>query len=95
MPLCLVPPAVFLNWAKLFKYLGKAWDTLCTLTFVTFVIVFFVSKLVFLPIIVIPSGFWEAMQVEPSIPGFGAMNAALVVLQCLHVFWFVLILVCL
>ena len=38
-----------------------------------------------------PPSYWEAMQVEPTIPGFTPMNVALVILQCLHVFWFVLI----
>jgi hypothetical protein len=28
---------------------------------------------------------------NPLVPGFSAMNAALLVLQCLHVFWFTLI----
>ena len=31
------------------------------------------------------------MQIEPSVPGFAPMNGALLVLQCLHVFWFTLI----
>jgi hypothetical protein len=37
-------------------------------------------------------GYWEAMQIDPSVPGFTAMNIALVVLQALHVFWFGLVL---
>ena len=83
---------VFLNWAKVGKYLGPAYDTPTTLLFATFAIVFFATRLVFLPLTVIPSGYWEAMQLEPPVPGFGAMNVSLVVLQCLHVFWFGLIL---
>eukprot|EP01047_Picozoa_sp_COSAG01_P072388 COSAG01_NODE_11498_length_1921_cov_4.789243_2_plen_309_part_00 len=54
---------VFLNWAKVFKYCGSACDVLCTICFVSFVIVFFLTRLVFLPLVVIPSGYWEAMQV--------------------------------
>ena len=81
-----------MNWAKVGKYLGPAYDTPTTLLFATFALVFFATRLVFLPLTVIPSGYWEAMQLEPPVPGFGAMNVSLVVLQCLHVFWFGLIL---
>jgi len=84
---------IFMNWAKVFKYMGPAWDNLCTSCFVTFAVVFFFSRLVFLPLTVIPSGYWEAMQIPGGgVPGFTAMNVALVVLQLLHVFWFYLIL---
>lgn len=47
---------------------------------------------VLLPLAIIPSGYWEAMQIEPTVPGFLPMNVALVILQCLHVFWFWLVL---
>lgn len=30
-------------------------------------------------------GYWEAMQIDPSVPGFTAMNIALLMLQGLHV----------
>jgi|EP01047_Picozoa_sp_COSAG01_P072389 hypothetical protein len=39
-----------------------------------------------------PSQPLPLLQIEPSVPGFLPMNIALVTLQCLHVFWFVLIL---
>ena len=90
---------IWLNWAKVFQYVGNnegIFDALSTSFFVVFVIVFFATRLVFLPITVIPSGYWESLQLKPvfggrTLPGWGAMNASLVVLQCLHVFWFGLI----
>jgi hypothetical protein len=82
---------VVLNAAKTFKYLGPAWDMTTNVLFVCFSMVFVGTRMVFLPITVIPSGYWELMQVEPSVPAFTAMNAALIVLQFLHVFWFVLL----
>jgi len=89
---------VFMNWAKVFKYMGPAWDTPCTVSFITFAVLFFLTRLVFLPLTVIPSGYWEAMQLGYDsagvhiVPGFSAMNVALVILQLLHVFWFYLVL---
>ena len=41
--------------------LGPAWDSLCTFFFVSFAVVFFLTRLVFLPLTVIPSGYWEAV----------------------------------
>lgn len=82
---------VFLNWAKTLKYMGPKYDIPTNILFVVFVVVFILTRLIFLPLTVIPSGYWEAMQVVPRIFGFTPMNCALVILQCLHVFWFVLI----
>ena len=67
------------------RYLGHDYDTPCTILFTTFAVVFFLTRLVFLPITVIPSGYWEAMQIDPPVPGFTVMNVALVMLQALHV----------
>jgi len=88
---------IWLNWAKSFKYLGKRFKSATDLLFVVFVLVFVATRLVFLPLTVIPSGYYEAMQVGPimggHIPGFTPMNCALVVLQLLHCFWFYMIIV--
>lgn len=85
---------VLLNLAKSISYAGGWWEEVpSTAVFVLFVIDFFFARLVFLPFTVIPSGYWEAMQI-PGMQQFAPhfqMNVALVVLQCLHVFWFVLI----
>jgi len=82
---------IWLNCAKSFKYLGPKWDSMTTLFFAVFTVIFLATRLVFLPLTVIPSGYWEAMQVEPQIPGLIPMNIALCILQALHVFWFFLI----
>jgi len=82
---------IWLNWAKAFKYLK--YEMLTNAFFLLFVLIFIATRLLFLPLTVIPSGYYEAMQVEPPIPGFGPMNGALVVLQCLHIFWFYLIVI--
>ena len=85
---------IWLNFAKVFQYLGDTglMDLLSTLFFVIFILVFFATRLVFLPLTVIPSGYWEALQLKPAAtPGWGAMNASLIILQGLHVFWFYLI----
>jgi len=85
---------VLINAAKTFKYLGEAWDMTTNALFVIFSFVFVFTRLMFLPMTVIPSGYWELLQMEPmngNVPCFIPMNVALVVLQCLHVFWFVLL----
>jgi len=82
---------IWLNLAKTLKYLGPAWTNASNGFFVFFVLIFMATRMCFLPLTVIPSGYWEAMQVEPAIPGFTALNSALVILQFLHFFWFSLI----
>jgi len=85
---------VLINAAKTFKYLGEAWDMTTNALFVIFSFVFVFTRLMFLPMTVIPSGYWELLQMESmngNVPCFIPMNVALVVLQCLHVFWFVLL----
>jgi len=82
---------IWLNCAKTVKYLGDKWDSTTTFLFAFFSVVFVLTRLIFLPLTVIPSGYWEAMQIDPPVPGFLPMNVALVILQCLHIFWFYLI----
>ena len=79
---------IWLNLAKTFNYLGPKWYLTSTLLFVCFVLVLTVTRLMLLPLTVIPTGCWEAMQVELAIPGLLPMNNAFVTSQCLHCFWF-------
>ena len=47
---------VWLNLAKCLKYLGPQYDGITTAMFVFFVLVFLLTRLIFLPLTVIPSG---------------------------------------
>lgn len=71
---------------KCFRYLD--WEPVTTIGFGAFAIVFFLTRLVFLPMYVIPSGYFESADLDLAIPGHFLMNVSLVALQCLHVVWF-------
>ena len=85
---------VLLNLAKTISYAGEWWDAFpATLVFMLFVVDFAFARLIVLPFTIIPSGYYEAMQI-PQLTDFAPhtwMCGALCVLQCLHCFWFTLI----
>jgi len=82
---------VLLNLAKLLGYCSPWWaDGPSTTVFVLFIVDFFIARLVFLPFTIIPSGYWEGSQIPHMVETIphNAMCGMLCVLQCLHIFWF-------
>lgn len=88
---------VFLESAKIFNYTSKAkgheWTKhLCDILFVCFAVTFFATRLVMYPRFIIYSVLFEAPDVFGiEWIGFWVFAGLLVVLQCLHIFWFYLI----
>lgn len=88
---------IFMEAAKCFNYTSKAkgreWaSTVCDTLFGIFTIVFFISRLVIYPRYMVYSLAVEApAHFGGSWPGHVIYAALLIVLQCLHIFWFVLI----
>ncbi|CAL8298164.1 unnamed protein product [Lota lota] len=76
--------------AKIFNYAG--WRRTCNLFFTTFAAVFIVTRLVILPFWIIHTTWVYPLTLYPPFFGFYFFNGLLVVLQCLHVFWAILIL---
>ena len=91
---------IFLESAKCFNYVsknsktavGKACGSCCDVLFGLFAIVFFVTRLVLYPRYMVYSLVYEAPQVLGGAwVGYYVFAVLLVILQCLHVFWFYLI----
>lgn len=87
------------NWADIFLYLAKVvvyvthgkgkWKEIL---FTLFAINFFISRLYFFPLVVLPSAYWDSTTYTPLILYWFTCNLLLWCLQALHVFWFFLIL---
>jgi ceramide synthetase len=87
---------VFLEAAKVFNYTSKAkghkWaSTFCDTLFVLFAVSFFVLRLIVYPRYLVYSLVVEAPEIMGMWPCYWVFATLLVVLQCLHVFWFYLI----
>ncbi|CAL8395986.1 unnamed protein product [Boreogadus saida] len=80
----------FLESAKMFNYAG--WRKTCDILFVLFSVVFLVTRLVIFPGRMIYSTMVESLDYFDPFPGYFFLNALLLVLQALHVFWAYLIL---
>ncbi|CAL8396934.1 ceramide synthase 2 [Gadus morhua] len=76
--------------AKIFNYAG--WRRTCNFFFTMFAAVFIVTRLVILPFWIIHTTWVYPLTLYPAFPGFYFFNGLLIVLQCLHVFWAILIL---
>ncbi|KAJ3609741.1 hypothetical protein NHX12_024252 [Muraenolepis orangiensis] len=76
--------------AKIFNYAG--WRRTCNFFFTLFAAVFIVTRLVILPFWIIHTTWVYPLTLYAPFPGFYFFNGLLVVLQCLHVFWAILIL---
>lgn len=89
---------IFLESAKVFNYISKArgreWAKhVCDIMFALFAITFFVTRLVFFPRYVI----YDVLYVSPITFnndwfGYWTFAALLIILECLHIFWFYLVL---
>lgn len=75
--------------AKMFNYAG--WKRTCNCIFTIFAAVFIISRLVILPFWIIHTTWVYPLTLYPPFFGFYFFNGLLLVLQCLHVFWAVLI----
>ncbi|KAJ7412982.1 Ceramide synthase 4 [Pitangus sulphuratus] len=75
----------FLELAKMLHYLK--WQRVCEVVFIAFAVVFIISRLVIFPLIV----YYYFVTKLPLFPVSCLINAFLVVLQLLHIFWSYLI----
>ncbi|KAI9533240.1 Ceramide synthase 2 [Dissostichus eleginoides] len=79
----------FLESAKMFNYAG--WRNACNYIFIVFAAVFIISRLVIFPFwIIYCTWVYPVTMYEPFF-GYYFFNGLLMVLQCLHIFWAVLI----
>lgn len=88
---------IFLESAKIFNYTskapGRAWaKTLTDVFFATFAVIFFITRLIIYPRFIVSSVLFEApLFFGTDWIGFWIFAGLLIILQCLHVFWFYLI----
>ncbi|XP_048352544.1 ceramide synthase 4 [Sphaerodactylus townsendi] len=80
---------IFLEPTKMFNYLK--WHRICDALFITFTVVFLVTRLVILPYKVLYNTYYHSMEIFQPFFGYYFMNALLMILQLLHVFWSYLI----
>nr|XP_056700637.1 ceramide synthase 4-like [Euleptes europaea] len=79
----------FLEPTKIFNYLK--WRRICDTLFITFTIVFLVTRLVIFPYKVLYNTAYYSMELYQPFFGYYFVNALLIVLQLLHIFWSYLI----
>ena len=90
----------FLEFAKCFNYIkqnnkaySKPCGILCDILFGIFVVVFFVSRLIYYPFYILNSYFFTKGYCGYDFLGGKFFSFCLLLLQCLHVYWFALIVV--
>ncbi|CDQ56685.1 unnamed protein product [Oncorhynchus mykiss] len=76
--------------AKMFNY--AEWRKTCNYIFILFAAVFILTRLVILPFWILHTTWVYPLTIYPPFFGFYFFNGLLLVLQCLHIFWAVLIL---
>ncbi|KAF7686284.1 hypothetical protein HF521_015646 [Silurus meridionalis] len=79
-----------LESAKMFNYAG--WRKTCNYIFILFAAVFFITRLVILPFWIMHCTWVYPVTLYAPFFGYYFFNGLLLVLQCLHIFWFLLIL---
>lgn len=79
-----------LESAKMFNYAG--WRKTCNYIFILFAAVFIITRLVIFPFWIIHCTWVYPVTIYPPFFGYYFFNGLLFVLQCLHIFWAVLIL---
>ncbi|CAF1252119.1 unnamed protein product, partial [Didymodactylos carnosus] len=75
--------------AKMAKY-ARA-QRVCDTLFVIFALVWFVTRLCYFPYKVLYTTIYEEVEILGYFPAFYLFNGLLILLQCLHYFWFYLI----
>ncbi|MEQ2264015.1 Ceramide synthase 2, partial [Xenotaenia resolanae] len=78
-----------LESAKMFNYAG--WRNACNYIFIVFAAVFIITRLIFFPFWIIYCTWVYPVTIYPPFFGYYFFNGLLMVLQCLHIFWAVLI----
>uniref|UniRef100_A0A3Q3X755 Uncharacterized protein n=1 Tax=Mola mola TaxID=94237 RepID=A0A3Q3X755_MOLML len=78
-----------LESAKMFNYAG--WRNACNYIFIVFAAVFIVTRLVIFPFRIIYCTWVYPVTIYQPFFGYYFFNGLLMILQCLHVFWAVLI----
>lgn len=95
--LCHDAADVFLEGAKLFNYASKVKEfkpvcsVVCDTLFATFAVVFLITRLILFPRYLIHTWLFESPTYLGTTFNYYFLGTLLVVLQCLHVFWFYLI----
>ncbi|XP_036371662.1 ceramide synthase 2-like [Megalops cyprinoides] len=79
-----------LESAKMFNYAG--WRKTCNYIFIVFAAVFIITRLVIFPFWIMHCTWVYPVTIYPPFFGYYFFNGLLMVLQCLHIFWAVLIL---
>jgi len=80
---------IFLEGAKVFKYFGL--EMLATVTFAFMACTWAFTRMFLFSTVAIRTAYWDSAAVLGTFPGFYTANAFLWVLQCLHIYWFWLI----
>ncbi|XP_030640575.1 ceramide synthase 2 [Chanos chanos] len=78
-----------LESAKMFNYAG--WRNTCNYIFILFAAVFIVTRLIIFPFRIMYCTWIYPVTVYPPFFGYYFFNGLLMILQCLHLFWAVLI----
>ncbi|XP_072561851.1 ceramide synthase 2-like isoform X2 [Paramormyrops kingsleyae] len=76
--------------AKMFNYAG--WRKTCNYIFILFAAVFFITRLIILPFRIMYCTWVYPVTIYPPFFGYYFFNGLMLILQCLHIFWAVLIL---
>ncbi|XP_029959235.1 ceramide synthase 2-like isoform X1 [Salarias fasciatus] len=79
----------FLESAKMFNYAG--WRNACNYIFIVFAAVFIITRLVYFPFWIVYCTWVYPVTIYEPFFGYYFFNGLLMVLQCLHIFWAVLI----
>ncbi|MFT7815859.1 ceramide synthase 2 [Arapaima gigas] len=78
-----------LESAKMFNYAG--WKNTCNYIFIVFAAIFIVTRLVIFPFWIMYCTWVYPVTLYPPFFGYYFFNGLLMVLQCLHIFWAILI----
>uniref|UniRef100_A0A3Q3GWA2 Ceramide synthase 2b n=1 Tax=Labrus bergylta TaxID=56723 RepID=A0A3Q3GWA2_9LABR len=79
----------FLESAKMFNYAG--WRNACNYIFIVFAAIFIITRLVIFPFRIIYCTWVYPVTIYEPFFGYYFFNGLLMVLQCLHIFWAILI----
>uniref|UniRef100_G3PD01 Ceramide synthase 2b n=1 Tax=Gasterosteus aculeatus aculeatus TaxID=481459 RepID=G3PD01_GASAC len=79
----------FLESAKMFNYAG--WRNACNYIFIVFAAIFIITRLVIFPFWIIYCTWVYPVTIYEPFFGYYFFNGLLMTLQCLHIFWAVLI----
>ncbi|XP_062321941.1 ceramide synthase 2 [Osmerus eperlanus] len=79
----------FLESAKMFNYAG--WKNTCNYIFILFAAIFIITRLVIFPFWIMYWTWVYPLTLYPPFFGYYFFNSLMLTLQCLHIFWAILI----